>query len=393
MRRFSSWWPFRKVRSSELTPHPWRWVRLFAFAAFLTSLSPAWAQWTEPVPMEPQFGTSVRAPWISNDNLRLYLCTIDFVFVTCRDSVNGAWGPLNVLPPHINASTTQNSACESPSGDTLYFVSDSDQRSEGGYGWYDIYYSVRTDTGWGPVFNCGANINGPGREWSVGISRDGETLLISADGVLYLSTKQSNGAWGLRVDLGFSFGFNEHPSLSPDGARLFFYHSGENMGDIFESTLLDSVWQEPRPLPAPVNGHFTTEMNPCLSGDGRTLWFRRQTEWNGDFQIATCVDTSVMGLTNPSDRDRQATRLSAQAVASDPGRLVLRLDGVEYATEHEVRVTNLLGQTVLTRVIPFSHSELGDVARLEIPPLANGVYVVSVSVGRRNLTSKFIITH
>ena len=171
----------------------------------LVLVGSGWGQWTEPVPMEPQFGVGVRGVWISNDNLRLYVRGgLSTLAVTARDSVNGAWGELEILPSHINFTGTQNSVCESPSGDTLYFTSDSDQRpGEEGYGWLDVYYCVRTDTGWGPAINAGDSVNGPGQEWSVNISRDGSMLLLASHGSsgeyvshkLWYCQKHADGTW------------------------------------------------------------------------------------------------------------------------------------------------------------------------------------------------------
>ncbi len=188
--------------------------RLIRVLLLVILASPSLAQWSEPVPMEPQFGVGVRSAWLSNDNLRLYLTGgLSTLAVVARDSVGAPWGPLQILPPHINATGTQNSVCESPSGDTLYFTSDSDQRpGEEGYGWLDVYYCVRTDTGWGPAVNCGDSVNGPGQEWSVNISRDGSLLLLSSHGSngeyhshkLWFCHKHADGTWGQPVLFGDS---------------------------------------------------------------------------------------------------------------------------------------------------------------------------------------------
>jgi hypothetical protein len=177
--------------------------------------------WSEPVPVSPQLGTAVWGPWISNDGLRLYAAGGGYLHVVERDSVTGPWHAWRSVSANINSGIRQESPCESPTGDTLYFMSY--ERPEGSYGGYDIYYSVRTDTGWGTVVNCGPNINSDHDEWSVGISRDGSMLLISTirPGLpggrdLFHADKQLDGSWGPLVNFGpvvNSWRDDEHPSM------------------------------------------------------------------------------------------------------------------------------------------------------------------------------------
>jgi len=360
----------------------------------------AWGQWTEPVPMEPQFGSGFRAPWISNDGLRLYLCTMADINVTARDSIGAPWGPLVRLPDHINASPTQKSACESPSGDTLYFISDSDYRPEGGFGWLDVYYSVRTDTGWGPVVNCGPHINGPGREWSVGISRDGSTLLVSSSGPqggypdLYYCPKQPDGTWGIPVDFGPNINTmneEESPCLSLDNNRLLFSSDGPNMGDIYESWKVDDAWQRATALPAPVNSQMGTEMSPCLAADGRTLWFRKS-PYHGEFMIYTSEDTMVSSSrgdgVGPLGSSPCPGLIIMDAAA---GRLELILNGVRAAGEKRVCLFNLLGQKVHESVVTFSPNSAGPVGALRVGHLAAGSYLVTVRDGETTLSARYTL--
>jgi hypothetical protein len=371
-----------------------------SFVVALLMGSTVFAQWTEPVPMVPQFGVGIVSPWISNDGLRLYLCSMAQVNVTSRDSIGSPWGPLVLLPSHINASPMQNSACESPSGDTLYFTSDSDQRPEGGYGWLDVYYSVRTDTGWGQATNCGPNINGPGREWSVGISRDGSTLLLSSGGPqggypdLYYCTKQVDGTWGIPVDFGQNINDmydEEGPCLSPDNNRLFFSSDGENMGDIYESRRINGQWQPRTALPAPVNTHFGTEMSPCLAADGKTLWFRAA-PWHGTYMIYTSEDTTVLSSGEGTLRPLSVIPRKDFFVMGDgSGNLKLVLPGNWPNANDKVCMYNLLGQKLFESVVSFYPSMLGSESRVKTGDLPTGTYVVTVRVGGAIRAAKFVI--
>jgi hypothetical protein len=395
MLRRSSWWPSRKPKSRELTPPPWRWVRVVVLCVFCSLLPLATAQWTEPVPMEPQFGTGVRGVWLSNDNLRLYVFGgLSTLYVTSRASDSSAWGQLVELPHHINFTGTQNSACESPNGDTLYFTSDSDQRPGEGYGWLDVYYSVRTDTGWGPAVNCGDSVNGPGQEWSVGISRDGSMLLLSSHGTdgqyashkLLRCSRRADGGWGRSELLGDSLHTwmdEEYPTLSADSRKLFFYRSG----DIYASHRENEVWRTASPLPAPVNSLWD-EMNPSLSIDSRTLWFR--SDRSGVNQIYISVDTSVtsVGRNQPRVRDTQQGLLRVLETGST--ELELALDGSESDPVGVTTLWNILGRRVYTSPIRFETFGTGLVGRVNPGVLATGTYIVTVQLRRELLTAKYV---
>ena len=166
----------------------------------LFAVRSAAAQWTEPdSTWVPQLGPGLQAPWISNDNLRLYASSPADLWMICRPSPDSAWGEWEMLPEHINATATQRCPAESPTGDTLYFIGD--PRTDcPSYGSYDVYFTVRTDTGWGPVQNPGLNVNSVHREFSVGISRNGSILLVAAartgtfEAQLYWCEKQEDGS-------------------------------------------------------------------------------------------------------------------------------------------------------------------------------------------------------
>lgn len=188
---------------------------------------------------------------------------------------------------------------------------------DGGKYFEDIYISTKTDTGWSKAMNIGSPINTVGNEASVGVSADGQQILIykddlgdgniystslkgnrwtipkrlnanintkswepsafiSADGNtlyfvsdrpggyggrdIYKSEKTENGDWGRAVNLGSNInteGDEDGPFLHPDGVTLYFSSTGhETMGgfDIFESTLQnDGNWSKPVNTGYPIN--------------------------------------------------------------------------------------------------------------------------------------------
>ncbi len=115
----------------------------------------------------------------------------------------------NTIPTDINTKAWEPSACVTPDGNTLYFVSD----RKGGYGGRDIYRVKRLPNGnWSMAQNLGPTIN------------------TSFD--------------------------EDAPFMHPDGKTLFFSSRGHKcMGgfDIFFAQLFDTAWSPPTNLGYPAN--------------------------------------------------------------------------------------------------------------------------------------------
>jgi outer membrane protein OmpA-like peptidoglycan-associated protein len=181
----------------------------------------------------------------------------------------------------------------------------------------DIYKSAKLNTGWSKAINIGSPVNTDQHEASVGISPDGQTILIykddkgdgniysttlngdvwsvpvklneninskywepsafiSADGNtiyftsnkpggyggrdLYKSNRSPDGDWGKSINLGSAINSpydEDAPFIHPNGITLFFSsnaHSTMGGFDIFTSILSnDSVWAEPMNIGYPIN--------------------------------------------------------------------------------------------------------------------------------------------
>jgi hypothetical protein len=363
----------------------------FGAAAF------AQGQWSEPVAVTPQLGTAVWGPWISNDGLRLYASGGGYLNVIERDSVAGPWHAWHWVSDTINSGMRQESPAESPSGDTLYFMSF--ERPEGSYGWYDIYYSVRNDSGdWGPAINCGPNINTPDDEWSVGISRDGGTLLVSAHHMpvsggrdLFYSEKQPDGTWGPLVNYGpyvNSIDDDEHPSMPLGNNAIYFYKMGPRMGDIWVSERVNGMWQEEVDLPAPVNTLMGRQYDPCISADGRTLWFIYQDD-HGDNTLYYSLRTDTLDAQEPRTSAKDEVR--NLGVRVDGNRLILGISGNTFASRPSVSIYDILGRQSLSSPVLFAPSAQGAVTTLTIGSLPAGAYFVQLRGLNSPLVGKFII--
>lgn len=346
--------------------------------------------------MDPQVGSAMQYPYISNDNLRLYMSGVMYIDILERESPDAPWSPWQRLPDHINLTTHQRSPCESPSGDTLYWMSM--ERPEGSYGGFDIYYSVRTDTGWGPVFNCGPEVNSAYNEFAVSISRDGSLLLTASarrgtiGGDLYYHEKQADNTWGPAIR--FSENINtwrseEAVSMSPNNDRLFFYRVGPNTGDIWESRKVDGVWQPAESLPSPVNEVMTQEMDPCMAPDGRTLWYRRELEPHSyDYEIVTTVDTSIVAVNLPSSVIPECFSWS---VYPNPfnSTAMIEFEAPPEVNTVDLSVWNTLGRLVSQVTLTVQASR--GTHRLQAGDLPTGLYFVRAEAGGITATKKLML--
>lgn len=234
--------------------------------------------------------------------------------------------PLNMkienLGSMVNSPYADYSPVLSADQNTLYFTSrrpetTGGQKDADGNNMEDIYMSVRHKTGWSKAENMGSRINSEWHEASVGVSPDGQTILIykddkgdgniystfldgdvwttpvklndninskhwepsafiSADGNtlyfssnkpggaggrdLYTSKKGADGDWGSALNMGPNINtpFDEDaPFIHPSGVSLSFSSNGHNtMGgfDIFTSLLSEEGnWSEPVNVGYPVN--------------------------------------------------------------------------------------------------------------------------------------------
>jgi outer membrane protein OmpA-like peptidoglycan-associated protein len=146
-------------------------------------------------------------------------------FVSCDDVVRKSFGscdiyfsqktparwsePVNIGPP-INTNQWETQPSFSSDGKTLYFVKAFHTRE--GTKEQDIYVSeIGEDGKFSAPVKLGPNVNTPGKEESVYIHPDNQTLYFSSDGHpenmggldLYVSRRQADGSWGPAINLGY----------------------------------------------------------------------------------------------------------------------------------------------------------------------------------------------
>ena len=377
-----------------------RYRSLTPWIAVVVIIPVAFGQWTEPVPINIQPGPGVMAPWISNDDLRLYFSSTRDLAVMTRVHCDSAWAEWHYLPSHINSTPTQQSPAESPTGDTLYFIGDPRTDCEN-YGQWDVYFTVRADTGWGPVFNAGPNVNSDRREVSVGISRDGSILLVASNRMgtlganLYYHDKQQDGNWGLPMDFGPAINHldwsEEHPTLYPGNDRLLFYRDSPVLGDIWESRRVNDQWQEAVRLPEPINGPgMTRDEDPCIALNGQTLWFVKGNE-NYNYQIVYSMDTSTTSVGSlPQIPKHDDARLLVDSAGSQG--ITLHLVGIGVSAVLEVVVFDILGREVGSYLVQFLGDASTSVGMLPVSNLPSGLYVIAVHLADHSVNAKFALT-
>ncbi len=203
--------------------------------------------------------------------------------------------PVNVkpaaLPPAI--STLQDEYFPSLwlAGDGLIFTRRvEDVRFR--HGQEDLYISTRNGDMWSEAEPL-RGLNTGNNEGAASLSGDGNTLCYtmcrdadrpgegdhrgSCD--LYVSRRDAHGRWQRPVNLGAvnTGGWESQPCLSPDGRMLFFTRGrgrpGQRQHDLYMAqTGVDGRFTDARPLPDGINT-AGQEMRPFLHPDGRHLYF------------------------------------------------------------------------------------------------------------------------
>jgi outer membrane protein OmpA-like peptidoglycan-associated protein len=254
---------------------------------------------------------------IDETNRKIEMCKTGKLLVTTPVVVK-----IQNLGSSVNSTYADYSPVLSADQQTLFFTSrrpetKGGEKDQDGNYMEDIYMSTKTKAGWAKAENIGAPINTDFHDANVGMSPDGQTILIykddmgdgniystslngdkwstpiklndnintkhwepsafiSADGSslyfisnkpggyggrdLYVSKLTSDGDWGKAENLGPNINTpydEDAPFIHPDGVSLSFSSNGHNtMGgfDIFTSLLSDDgIWSEPINVGYPVN--------------------------------------------------------------------------------------------------------------------------------------------
>ena len=199
------------------------------------------------------------------------------------------FNPIN-LGDSINTDGEEYLPYLTADGQTMFFTS----RRLGSIGGFnrerrdyceDFYFAERTATGWSMAQNLGEPINTEMNEGAATFSPDGQFVIFTAcnrkDGYgdcdLYIS-KLNGKAWSTPQNLGpivNTPAWESQPCISSDGKTLFFASTrpgGEGGQDIWYTRQVKGRWTEPKNLGKPVNTPGG-EISPFLHADSKTLFF------------------------------------------------------------------------------------------------------------------------
>jgi outer membrane protein OmpA-like peptidoglycan-associated protein/tetratricopeptide (TPR) repeat protein len=238
----------------------------------------------------------------------------------CRNGKILVADPVNIkvenVGPGVNSQYPEYSAVISADEKTLSFTARRPNTTGGQIDprdnmyFEDIYISTKNaDGSWGQAVPMGNNINTNGHEATIGLSADGQKLLIykddAGDGNIYISQLNGNN-WGPPQKLTENINSKSHePSacITPDGSTLYFTSNmpgGFGGEDIYRSVRLpNGEWSKGTNLGPKINSKYDEDA-PAILADGLTLYFASNGEKSmGGFDILSTVFNPDSGWSTP----------------------------------------------------------------------------------------------
>ncbi len=222
--------------------------------------------------------TSLRSQDENDDNAIYEIEFNEDIFISTKKG--GQWTRPQSIGKQINTADDEVAVGLSADGQKLLI------RKEDGEG--DIYISTLGKDGWSAPKKLNANINTSYRESYACLSVDGNYLYFSSNrpggfggSDIYVSRKKENGEWGIARNLGNAINtkFNEEsPQIHYNDSTLFFSSKGFNSFggyDIFYAKKTDyGTWTEAQNIGYPANTTGDDHFfSPCP--DGKHAYFTR----------------------------------------------------------------------------------------------------------------------
>lgn len=197
---------------------------------------------------------------------------------------------VSYLGDSVNTEYSEHSPVVSADESILIFTSKRAESTGGlmtedGQYFEDIYISEKIDNKWSSPKQISPEVNSAGHEASIGLSADGQQLLIykddNGDGNIYIS-KLDGDRWTTPKSLGKTVNTKyqeKHASFSADGKAIYFSSDrkdGFGGFDIYVvKKLPNGEWSEAQNLGKDINTEYNEE-GPFMHPDGVTLFFSSQ---------------------------------------------------------------------------------------------------------------------
>ncbi len=208
------------------------------------------------------------------------------------EKIDGQWSNANGVGEPINTDNNEGAPSLSADGQILIFTACERYGEYGdnriGYGSCDLFFSVKNGNEWSQPKNIGQPVNSYHWESQPSFSSDGKTLFFvrnirnrtgEVEQDIYRTRIQNDGSWSVPQKLGPNIntpGREESVFIHPDGQTLYFSsdgHTGMGGLDIFMSQKDENgEWGEPINLGYPINTH-NDENSILISSDGKYAYF------------------------------------------------------------------------------------------------------------------------
>jgi TPR repeat protein len=286
-----------------------------------------------------------------------------------------------------------------------------------GYYSSDIYMSQVKNGVWQKPRNIGPPINTRLDEQVVGLTGDGNRMIVYIDhidslGNIYISEKKTSFGKLVKLNNNVNSGLETAGAISPDGNIIFFASErdgGQGETDIYMARKLpNGQWALPQNLGPSINTRYREDF-PRLADDGRTLYFSSQGHSSmGDFDVFKSVwdeennswsaPKNLGYPLNTADDDRQICITSDQRAAyvsraREGGSGDLDLYRVTFNDGESSRYTIVTGNVLtgdttaagrkVEAIITATNSQNPDDLPLTFTPIpSSGKYVMALPPGK-----------
>jgi outer membrane protein OmpA-like peptidoglycan-associated protein len=221
----------------------------------------------------------------------------------------------------LNGPYDEQAPVMSPDGMLLAYTIDNHPGNVGGVQDHgDIWFSVKTETGWSKPFHGGRLINNSHHNTVAGFSADGTQMFlmghyqqngkpVTSQGISVSVRNGENWSAPVNITIAYFKNLSSYNSgfISADG-KVFIYSAvgpgtrSAGAEDIYVSLKSDGKWSEPKNIGAAINT-IGQDVSPSLSADGKRLFFASNGYKNNvsfDIYYADRLDDTWLSWSKPA---------------------------------------------------------------------------------------------